>query len=67
MGRFGEDTVYILINGWKYQYTPHPVKPKGQLLTPEGEVFYEEITSGTVNELFNIVLINSEDNIKSKL
>jgi len=67
MGRYGEDTVYVLINGWKYQYYPHPVKAKGILLNPEGEIFHVEVTSGTVTELFNIVLVNSEDNIKSKL
>jgi len=67
MGRYGEDTVYVLINGWKYQYYPHPVKAKGVLLTPEGEIFHVEVTMGTVTELFNLVLINSEDNIKLKL
>tara|TARA_B100000683_G_scaffold107170_1_gene105431 strand:- start:685 stop:2340 length:1656 start_codon:yes stop_codon:yes gene_type:complete len=68
-----EGSVWTLINGWKFQFTPpvgrSPLAPsKGELLFPDGQVFDTiEQRQEDINVMFNLVLQNNRSTIENKI
>ena len=64
-------SVWTLINGWKFQFTPGRSRlstSKGELLFPDGQVFNAIEQSGyDINTMFNLVLQNNRATIENQI
>ena len=66
-----KDSLWILINGWSFQYTKgrNPfLGDKGQLLQPSGEPFFEFEEPGyNINLMFSIIMNDAQEKIVDEL
>jgi len=68
-----QGSVWTLINGWKFQFTPasgrNPFAPsKGELLFPDGQLYNSIEQRGyDINTMFNLILQNNRATIENQI